>query len=72
MNDEQSATRARHPLHEGPTEWARLRLGQNLSLGQLAERSGLPKSVVGLICQGRLMPRPDEAAALLRALKTDY
>jgi hypothetical protein len=29
----------------------------------------VPKSLVGLICSGRLVPRPDEAEALLRVLK---
>ncbi len=63
------STRSRNPLQGNDSEWSRLRLERGLSLTQLAKASGVPRSIVGLICSGRLMPTPKEAAALLRVLK---
>ncbi|HUT77571.1 MAG TPA: helix-turn-helix transcriptional regulator [Polyangia bacterium] len=51
------------------SEWARKRIAANLSITQLAALSGVPRSVVGLIDKGRMIPSPSEAAALLRALE---
>ena len=68
---EQDQTPSRHPGHRlrgADTEWTRLRIARNLSLDALARESGVPKSLVGLICQGRISPKPAEAAALLRVL----
>jgi len=53
---------------KGAASWGRLRREADLTLTQLAQRSGLPRSVVGLIDQGRLIPSPSEAAAILRAV----
>lgn len=55
-------------LRGSGTEWSRLRLARNLSVSELAKAAGIPRSVVGLIDQGRLMPGPKESAALLRVL----
>lgn len=60
---------ARNPLRGNDSHWSQLRLARGLSLDQLSRLSGVPRSVVGLICQGRLNPRPDEAAALLGILE---
>jgi ribosome-binding protein aMBF1 (putative translation factor) len=56
-------------LKGNDTEWSRLRLERGMSLTELARASGLPRSIVGLICSGRLMPGPSEAEALLRVLR---
>jgi predicted transcriptional regulator len=50
------------------TEWSRRRRTAGLTISQLAERSGLSRSIVGLIDQGRLVPKLRETEALLRAL----
>jgi len=50
------------------TDWSRRRIARGLTIRQLAAESGVPRSVVGLIDQGRMVPSPDEAAALLRVL----
>ena len=51
--------------------WSELRLERDLSITELARAAGLSRSVVGLICQGRLVPRPDEARALMAVLSPD-
>ena len=51
------------------TDWSRRRLRANLSITELSKRSGIARSLVGLIDQGRLVPTPDQAAAILRALE---
>ncbi len=50
------------------TDWSRRRLAANLSITELAQRSGVARSLVGLIDQGRLVPTPDQAAAILAVL----
>ncbi len=44
-------------------------MSRNLSISELAARSGVARSVVGLIDQGRMIPGPKESAALLRVLE---
>lgn len=51
------------------TEWSRRRIARGLTIKQLAALSNVPRSVVGLIDQGRMVPSPTEAAALLRVLE---
>lgn len=53
------------------TEWSRMRVAKGLTIRQLSGLSGVPRSVVGLIDQGRMVPSPSEAAALLRVLGED-
>jgi transcriptional regulator with XRE-family HTH domain len=55
-------------LKGSQTEWSKRRLAANLSITELANRSGVARSLVGLIDQGRLVPTPDQAAAILAAL----
>jgi transcriptional regulator with XRE-family HTH domain len=55
-------------LRGNPTEWSQMRLAANLSVSELAERSGVARSLVGLIDQGRLMPTARQAKALLDVL----
>lgn len=62
-------TRRGQPLKGNDSEWSRLRLERGVSLTELAKASGVPRSVVGLICSGRMTPGPGEAAALLRVLQ---
>ena len=64
-----SDTRRGQALRASDTEWSRRRVAANLSLSELARQSGVPRSIVGLIDQGRLMPSPDQAAAILRVLE---
>jgi transcriptional regulator with XRE-family HTH domain len=53
------------------TEWSQLRIARDLSVTELAELSGVARSIVGLIDQGRLTPGPDEAARLLAVLTSE-
>lgn len=55
-------------LRGNATEWSRLRLAADLSVSELAERSGVARSLVGLIDQGRLTPSPQQAKAILDVL----
>lgn len=64
----QSDPRRGQSIRGSASEWAQRRLAANLSISELAALSGVPRSVVGLIDQGRMIPQPDEAAALLRVL----
>jgi transcriptional regulator with XRE-family HTH domain len=68
MNDAPN-TRRGQSLRASDTEWSRLRVSRNLSISELADRSGIARSVVGLIDQGRMIPGPRESAALLRVLE---
>jgi len=56
-------------LRGSDTEWSRLRLARDLSVSELAARSGVPRSIVGLIDQGRLTPSPQQAKAILGVLE---
>ena len=69
MEVERTPNRLAQRLRGNDTEWSRLRMARGLSLTELAELSGVPRSVVGLICSGRLSPGPGQAAALLRILQ---
>jgi len=60
---------AGHALRGSDNEWSKMRLHAGLSITALAQRSGLPRSVVGLIDQGRLVPSPEEARALMRGIE---
>lgn len=51
------------------TDWSRRRLAANLSITELSKRSGIARSLVGLIDQGRLVPSPDQAKAILDAIE---
>jgi len=51
------------------TEWSRRRIAANLSITELSKRSGVARSLVGLIDQGRLVPTPDQARAILSVLE---
>ena len=62
------ASRRGKALQGNDSEWSKLRLERGLSLTELARASGVPRSVVGLICSGRLVPGPGQAADLLRVL----
>lgn len=62
------STRRGQNLRASDTEWSKLRVEQNLSISELAKLSGIARSVVGLIDQGRMIPGPRESAALLRVL----
>ncbi len=55
-------------LRGNPTEWSQMRIAADLSVSELAERSGVARSLVGLIDQGRLMPTASQARALLAVL----
>lgn len=57
-----------HRLRGSDSEWSRLRLAQDLSITELAHQSGIARSIVGLIDQGRVVPKPEEARALLNVL----
>ncbi len=61
-------TRRGQKLRGNDTHWSKLRIARNLSVSELAERSGVARSLVGLIDQGRLMPSPEQAAAILAVL----
>lgn len=50
------------------TAFAQMRLAANLSLTELAERAGLPRSTVAMICSGRLVPSPEQSGAILLVL----
>ncbi len=68
-NDAITSGRRGQSLRGNDTEWSRLRLERGLSLTELAKASGVPRSLVGLICSGRLSPGPGQAAALLSVLE---
>lgn len=55
-------------LRGSGTEWSNLRLARNLSVSELAALAKVPRSIVGLIDQGRLTPSPMQAAAILAVL----
>jgi transcriptional regulator with XRE-family HTH domain len=65
---ETTGARRGQRLRGSDTEWSRLRIARNLSVSELATLSGIARSVVGLIDQGRMVPGPKESAALLRVL----
>lgn len=67
-DDAPIATRRGQALRGSSTAWAQRRLDAGLSISELAAASGVPRSTVGLIDQGRLIPSPDEAEAILRVL----
>jgi ribosome-binding protein aMBF1 (putative translation factor) len=46
-----------------------MRVNAGLSISDLAKRSGLARSIVGLIDQGRLVPSPEEARAFIRGIE---
>lgn len=66
--EDAAKTRRGQSLRANATEWSQLRVTRNLSITELARASGIPRSVVGLIDQGRMVPGPKESAALLRVL----
>ena len=51
------------------TEWSERRVLLDLSISELAKRSGVARSLVGLIDKGRMIPTPAQAAALLRVFE---
>lgn len=55
-------------LRGSGTEWSNLRLARNLSVSELAALAKVPRSVVGLIDQGKMVPTPAQAAAILGIL----
>ncbi len=59
------------PISGSQTEWSKRRVEANLSITELAKRSGVARSLVGLIDQGRLVPTPDQATAILAVLRGD-
>ena len=68
MSEPTKTHRRGQRLRGGETEWSRLRVSRNLSITELAALTGLTRSVVGFIDQGRMIPGPKESAALLRVL----
>lgn len=66
-----SATRTGPAIQGSNTPWSRQRIAAGLSISELAAKSGVARSVVGLIDQGRMVPSPAEAAALLRVLPAE-
>ncbi len=70
MTDTTDAHRGQK-LRGNATEWSRLRMARNLSISQLAEAAGIPRSLVGLIDQGRLTPTIPQSKALLAVLEAD-
>ena len=71
MEEHSTPHRRGQRLRGGETEWSRLRMARGLSITELAHLTGLTRSVVGFIDQGRMIPGPKESAALLRALGED-
>lgn len=69
MVPDMAARKNRPPLRPGPTEWGSRRVALGLSQDQVAKLSGVQRPLISLIEQGRLMPRPSEASALLRVLE---
>lgn len=61
-------TRRGQSLRGSGTEWSKLRLARDLSVSELAKLAGVPRSIVGLIDQGRLTPSPTQAKAILDVL----
>ena len=65
-----------NPAHRGQTirgsvnEWSQMRLDAKLSITDLAQRSGLPRSIVGLIDKGRFVPTPEQARKLMEACQS--
>ena len=43
-------------------------MAANLSITELAKRAELPRSIVGLIDRGRLVPSPEEARKLMAGI----
>lgn len=69
MGIEDGWARRGQPLRgEAATDWGARRHARNLSLTELAHATGIPRSVVGLICQGRLVPTDEQTDALERVL----
>ncbi len=60
------------PLQERASDWNRLRLRAGLSIRILSDRSGVNRYHVSLIDQGRLVPSPDESAAILAVLRPEH
>lgn len=52
-----------------PTTWTGLRAERGLSLRQLEARTGINRGTLSLIEAGRLIPTPDQAAAILEVLR---
>jgi len=71
MDQTPTDSRRGQGISGSPTSWSQLRIARNLSITELAAASGVPRSVVGLIDKGRLVPTPTESAALLRVLSPE-
>lgn len=63
-----TAKRRGQKLRGSGTEWSNLRIARNLSVKELSDLCGVPRSVVGLIDQGRMVPSPSQASAILAVL----
>lgn len=55
-------------IHVAVNPWAEARRAAGLSLRELEQRSGVNRGLLSLLERGRLIPTPDQAAVILRAL----
>lgn len=58
------ASRNGQKIRGSDTDWSRRRLAANLSIRELAALSGIPRTVLGYIDEGRMVPKPSEVASL--------
>jgi predicted transcriptional regulator len=56
----------RQALRAANSDWARRRVALGLSQRYVQEQSGISRGLISMIESGRLIPKPHEAAALLR------
>lgn len=59
----------RKPLQMGRSPWSLHRVAAGVSLRQVAAASGINKGMLSLLEQGRYVPSPQEAEAILRAIE---
>jgi transcriptional regulator with XRE-family HTH domain len=61
--------RTRKPLQMGRSPWSLHRVAAGVSMRQVATTSGLNRGLLSLLEQGRYVPSPQEAEAILRAIE---
>jgi len=61
--------RGRRKLRAQSSQWSRLRVDADVSIRDLEEATGVHRTTLSLLEAGRLVPTPEEADAILSALK---
>lgn len=61
--------RGRRKLRAGDSLWGRLRVNADVSIRDLEAATGVHRTTLSMLERGRLVPTPEEAEAIMSALK---